>query len=322
VDARTDLFALGVTLIEVLSGERIFEGSTYTECMKKVLAFKTEELERFDVKSNPEFSQFLRKLLNPKKEERFSSAREALDVVDEKKSSTFIRPIFKQQKKNYIPVGIAVAALLAVIIFGWTTMQSFRETEYGEPKKETLLTDSQQVQKSEAVIEKPAPILQADNGAKPKQETVDKKVDGVSRIDSGRVYITSTPWAKVYVNNELIGETPISKPIILAAGNNTVMFSNPSFDPIVKTIIVEANRDISVIGDFMENAGYVMCVARPWAEIYVDEQYKNITPLEKPLLLSAGKHSLRFKNSAFADLVKEIVVKAKDTIHVSMSFTK
>jgi hypothetical protein len=39
-------------------------------------------------------------------------------------------------------------------------------------------------------------------------------------------------------------------------------------------------------------------------------------------MLSAGKHTFRFKNSAFPDLVKEVTVKAQDTIHLSMTFAK
>ncbi len=322
VDARTDLFALGVTLVEVLSGERIFEGSTYTECMKKVLAFKTDELDRFDIKSTPEFSNFLRKLLNPKKDDRFSSAREALDMIDEKKSSTVVGPIISPKKKNLIPMGISVIVLIISLVFGWTILTSTVPSEKVDAKKELPTSDTQKIQSREVFNVKPTSIMQSDKVVLPKEESVSKKEENVVHIDSGKVYITSTPWAKVYINNELIGETPISKPIILAAGSNTVMFSNPSFDPIIKTIIVEANQDISVAGNFMENAGYIMCVVSPWAEVYVDEQYKNITPLEKPIMISAGKHTIRFRNSAFTDLVKEVTVKAKDTIHVSMTFTK
>jgi serine/threonine protein kinase len=322
VDARTDLFALGVTLVEVLSGERIFEGSTYTECMRKVLAFKTEELQRFDVKSNPEFSEFLRKLLNPKKDERISSAQEALDKIEEKKSSTSVRPIISSTKNYFIPIGIAIIALLAVIVFGWTKFTSTAPTELSEIKKEFLAGDSQKIQVPEIINAKPASIVPNEKVTEPKGEIIDKKNENIIRADSGKIYFTSSPWAKVYVNNELIGETPISKPIVLASGSHIVMFSNPSFDPIIKTIVVESNRELTVAGNFLENAGYVMCVVSPWAEVYVDEQFKNITPLEKPILLSAGKHSLRFKNSAFSDLIKEITVKAKDTIHVSMTFTK
>lgn len=322
VDARTDLFALGVTLVEVLSGERIFEGSTYTECMKKVLAFKTEELDRFDDNSNPEFSQFLRKLLNPKKDERFSSAREALNSVDEKKSSSFFRPVIQSKKKNLIPYAIAAITILSIIVFGWSKILYPGSDETSKTTNDLTLPDTQTVQSVELSSERPQLKPSNEKTIVPKDQPIGTNDEGIVRTDSGKVYLTSNPWAKVYVNNELIGETPISKAIVLPAGSHTVMFSNPSFDPIVKTIIVEVNRDINVAGDFMENAGYVMCVVQPWGEVYVDEQYKNITPLEKPIVLSSGKHTLRIKNSAFADLVKEVNIRPKDTIHVSMTFTK
>jgi hypothetical protein len=147
----------------------------------------------------------------------------------------------------------------------------------------------------------------------------EKNIIAVSK-DSGKVYLTSTPWAKVYVNNQLIGETPIARPVILASGSHTVMFANPSFDPIVKTIIVESNREVTVTGNFLEQAGYLQCNVTPWAEVFVDELYKDTTPLSKPMMLSAGRHSVRFRNSAFSDIVKDITVKAKDTTQLTISF--
>ena len=45
-DARADLFSLGTTLVETLSGERLFEGVTYTECLNKVSSFKTDMIDR------------------------------------------------------------------------------------------------------------------------------------------------------------------------------------------------------------------------------------------------------------------------------------
>jgi serine/threonine protein kinase len=175
VDARTDLFALGVTLVEVLTGERIFEGSTYTECMKKVLAFRTEELDRFDNQSNPEFSQFLRKLLSPKKDDRFSSAREALDILDGKRSSAFVRPIIHQHKRNYIPVGVAAVALLAVIIFGWTALRSNSPAEFTQIKKEIPVSDSQKVQTPETIDAKPISNSLNNKVIEPRERLVNKK---------------------------------------------------------------------------------------------------------------------------------------------------
>ncbi len=322
IDERTDLFSLGVTLIEVLSGERIFEGSTYSECMKKVLAFKIDELKRFEIRSNTEFSAFLQKLLHPKKEDRFSSAKEALNSIDEKKSSIFLPPMTLTTRKKFVPMGITALFFAAVVIVGLMTLSNpLPQKENGGDGKQYQTDGDSTSEHIEPV--KSIPIESSNNKrTDPLVERTVEKENTVSIVDSGKVYLTSTPWAKVYVNNQLIGETPIARPIILAAGSHTIMFANPSFDPIVKSISVEPHQEITVAGNFIENAGYLLCVVTPWAEVYVDEQYKDTTPLTKPILLSAGKHSVRFKNSAFADVVKEIVVASKDTILVTVLFTK
>jgi hypothetical protein len=99
------------------------------------------------------------------------------------------------------------------------------------------------------------------------------------------------------------------------------MFTNPAFDPILKSVAIEGDKEITVKGDFFSRAGFVACSVTPWAEIFVDEQPKGITPL-KPIILSAGKHSVRFRNPAFEDIVKEVVVAPKDTVRLSISFTQ
>lgn len=321
IDERTDLFSLGVTLIEVLSGERIFEGSTYSECMKKVLSFKVDELQRFDVHSSPIFPGFLIKLLHPKKEERFISAHEALNILDEKKSSIFIRPIVASRKK-YIPLVVGIFVCL-LFIFGWMELRPKQELIPQDriiiPAQTTsdsiVLSTNKSLNDEQQQTSTTKPIVQ-------EITTNDAKEELVEIIDSGKVYITSNPWAKVYINNQLIGETPIAKPVILAAGNHSIMFSNPSFDPIIKTVTVQSNRDVSVVGNFIEQAGFLMCMITPWAEIYIDEQYKDTTPLTKPIMVSAGKHTVRFKNPAFTDIVKEIVIISKDTTHLIVDLTK
>ena len=322
IDSRTDLFALGLTLVEILSGERIFEGSTYSECMKKVLAFKVDELKRFESISDPEFDSFLEKLLHPEKEMRFPSAREALKSIGDKKYSNDVRPVSASPKKRSFIIGIAAVALVAIVVFGWISVsrQSLPEvaTEYQQPQS---ITADPMTVKKEQIEDRPVEAVKKQSPAAIMEKSDEKNIVAVSK-DSGKVYLTSTPWAKVYVNNQLIGETPIARPVTLAAGSHTVMFTNPSFDPIVKTITMESNREITVTGNFLEQAGYLQCNVTPWAEVFVDEQYKDTTPLSKPLMVSAGRHSLRFRNSAFPDIVKDIIVKAKDTTQLTISFHK
>ena len=97
---------------------------------------------------------------------------------------------------------------------------------------------------------------------------------------------------------------------------------HPSFEPILQTITVLPNRELLVAGNFIENAGFLNCIATPWAEVYVDEQYKDTTPMEKPIVLSPGNHHVRFKNASFVDVLREVTIKSKDTISLCIFFEK
>lgn len=320
VDERTDLFALGATVVEVLSGERIFEGSTYTECMKKVLAFKEPDLEHYASFSSHEFILFLKRLMHPKKEERFVSAKEALSALGEKKSSVFVRQdaIPQSKRRMFVPaIGGAVIVIL-FILFGWMKLSEQSVVPSSQPQSnERVAFDTIRNTEQSRSAALQSPVLPTfgsrDTGSK------GTHLRSVAK-DSGKIFLTSAPWAKVYIDNRLIGETPIAAPFILAAGQHTVMFTNPSFEPIMKTIVVEPNKELTVNGNFFENVGYVACTAVPWADVYIDEQKKDTTPLEKPIMITAGKHSIRFKNPAFIDIVKEVTVVPKETLQITISF--
>lgn len=324
IDARTDLFSLGATLVEALSGERIFEGSTYSDCMKKVLAFREPDLQKFVPESSAAFVDFLKKLMAPKRNDRFASAQDALSALGEKKSDIFFRQAASGSYavKRVMP-GVATALVVvlgALVLWSYST----RHSPDGEAVKK--FSDSSEVGKVELTnktagegkeIESPVP------GASGISSIAANKTASaeIRNIDSGLVFITSTPWAKVFVDNALIGETPMAKPLKLSAGQHTIMFTNPAFDPILKSMTIEADKEITVTGDFFSHAGFVVCSVMPWAEVFIDEQSKGITPL-KPIILSSGKHSVRFRNPAFADIVKEILVEPKDTVRMSISFTQ
>jgi eukaryotic-like serine/threonine-protein kinase len=325
VDARTDLFSLGATLVEVLTGERIFEGSTYSECLKKVLAFKAVDIEHLSVNSSPEFTAFLQKLMHPKKEERFNTAQDALNALDEKKSSIFILPDIRTTTKHrkHHPVAAGIVLVVLIGIISWV---SFRQSDGSEifptmsNAKDSGQTGSQVIA---AQGDPPREHMSTQSEGDPppvppgKKETVKSTLQA---IDSGKVYFICIPWAKVYIDDKPVGETPIA-PMLLTAGHHIVTFDNPSFDPIVRSVTVEAHRDITVTGDFMQNVGYVMCNVHPWADVYVDEQKKGTTPM-KPIMLSSGMHTLRFKNISYEDIVKEITVTAKDTLPMTVTFNK
>jgi hypothetical protein len=62
--------------------------------------------------------------------------------------------------------------------------------------------------------------------------------------------------------------------------------------------------------------------ATPWAEVFIDDQYRETTPLKKPLILSAGAHKIRLHNPAFSDVVRDVTVTAHDTTGLSITLLR
>lgn len=322
-DHRTDLFALGVTVVEALTGERLFEGSTVTECMKKVSAFTAADLDRFSSAASPEFIAFLKRLMHPNREERFASADDALAALNERPSAIFAPPLTAAKRNGPRSLLIAAVSLLLLAAV-FAAVWPFGGTE--PPNVTVPENDTARVADDGTV-----PAERREEGARTASEPLPaEKKNGAPAAartasalpDSGRIIVASTPWAKVFVDNQLVGETPLARPVTLAAGVHTVTFANPSFEPIVRMVTVEAGREQTVTGDFLENVGYLLCTVAPWGEVFVDDVYKDTTPLAKPLIVTAGVRRVRFRNPNFAEIVRDVTVPPRDTVRLTITFAK
>ncbi len=330
-DARADLFSLGATVIETLSGERLFEGATYTECLNKVSSFRADMLDRFIPMSSAEFVEFVKRLMHPDKRLRFASADEALAALHgERPASSITLPNPSRAKWIRPSTIVAAMVIVAAVIYGVNSFaRRLPQQQISLPAKDSTVLLSVDTAMKSAVTAQPIVTL-LEESAKPRKETKSNvkqsaepmSDESKSPTDSGSVTITSTPWAKVYLDNTLIGETPLAAPIVLSSGSHTIVFTHPSFEPVVKTVRISRDVQLRVDCNFLTSAGFLNCTASPWAEIYVDDVYRDTTPLDKAVVLSAGKHDVRFHNPAFKDIRQEITIAAHDTLHLSISFSR
>jgi hypothetical protein len=169
-------------------------------------------------------------------------------------------------------------------------------------------------------------VLRADAGrdahtVSQKLVSSDEKTIRKPSTDSGFVQISCTPWAKVFFGNEYVGTTPIAGSLKVKAGVHTVTFNNPSFLPIVRSVTVHAGTQSHIEANFLEQAGYLVVVSQPWAEIYVDDQYRETTPLAQPLMVTSGNRKVRLHNPAFEDFVTTVKIGLRDTVKLVKSFT-
>ncbi len=80
VDARTDIFALGIVLYELLSGERLYDGSSAFSIFDKVVNQPAPRLGNV-VRVAPELEEIVARCLAKKPEDRFESAAQLADAL-------------------------------------------------------------------------------------------------------------------------------------------------------------------------------------------------------------------------------------------------
>ncbi len=76
VDARTDIFAVGIILWELLAGQRLFLGDTDFQTVKKVQAAQVPSISKINKKVPPELERILNKTLAREPAQRYRTARE------------------------------------------------------------------------------------------------------------------------------------------------------------------------------------------------------------------------------------------------------
>ena len=151
LDARTDLFSLGVVLYEMTTGRLPFSGRQASEVMDRILHAQPEALARFNYDVPAELERIIRKCLEKDRERRYQSARDLLiDLKNLKRDSdsgkaaevlprrerweerlTFRRPRWRWAWAALLPV------LLVAGFFAW---RAWRVPESTEPLRAVPLT--------------------------------------------------------------------------------------------------------------------------------------------------------------------------------------
>jgi eukaryotic-like serine/threonine-protein kinase len=84
VDSRTDIFAYGAVLYELISGKRAFRRDTAAETMTAILKEEPPEFDPIDSPVSPALERIVRRCLEKKPEQRFQSAKDlafALEAI-------------------------------------------------------------------------------------------------------------------------------------------------------------------------------------------------------------------------------------------------
>ncbi len=128
VDGRTDLYALGILLHEMLTGELPFAGGTQAEVLAQRLTGATRDLRTAGVEAPRSLAAIVRRLLQRDPARRYQSARELLDELDGLRGVKARVWHWRYWRQSQHGPGVALAALGVVVLLaaGWTLRERIR----------------------------------------------------------------------------------------------------------------------------------------------------------------------------------------------------
>ncbi len=332
VDGRTDLFSLGVTLVESVTGEQILLGNSYAECLSRIQSFREEYIEKFSEKFSPTMLEFVKRLLAHERDARFSTAEAAINFLNlstgHERVMKRVGKLVNRRKKRValaaFGIMLAIASLLTYVVINSTekNLRAARENIADTSVHEATEMKPSGEETSTSVNDSRKKVIL--NGASLSQTTLrsGRSKDSIAAplTDSGYVSIACNPWADVNIDSEYVGKTPLSGSIKFPVGRHIVTFTNPFFVPIIKEVEVQPKNLSTVEADFFKNAGYVLITVIPWGDIFVDDLKRDTTPLSKPIIVSAGARRLRIHNPSFQDIFQTLNVIPGDTLRLNFNF--
>ena len=121
VDHRSDIFAFGAVLYEMLSGRRAFKGETAVETLNAILKEDPSDLSMVTAEIDPALERIVRHCLEKSPDERFQSARDLAFALESLSgSSTSVQTPLTMEKlrvRKHLPWIAAGLLLLTTIVF-------------------------------------------------------------------------------------------------------------------------------------------------------------------------------------------------------------
>jgi eukaryotic-like serine/threonine-protein kinase len=123
-DARSDVFALGVVMFELLTGRRPFAGESAWATMSATVTTDAPDVSRLRPDTPPALARIVARALARRPEDRYSSARALADQLAALRAPVLSPPA--SSRRGTIVAAAVVVAVGAIAVAGWAWQQTSR----------------------------------------------------------------------------------------------------------------------------------------------------------------------------------------------------
>jgi eukaryotic-like serine/threonine-protein kinase len=311
VTTASDIFSLGVTFYQLLTGQKIFQAEHFSDSLKKVLSFNPPPLAQWRDDVPPELDRLILRMLEKQQAKRWTSATAILEALEsqgllanlgdpkliirrswddpldphtEATPTPSTHYLKARQRKAWLTYSAALVFILLVVGYVVTRQQSRPEVEEIASRKPEPLTKADTLHQSES-------LLSADSATAVRQKSESQ--------------VTTPSVGKGVPVQESQKAEP--RP---PAGN-----VEPKSSP-VKSPPKEQTKDPTLLTDLRPARLVVQC--DPWADVYLDDVFLATTPFEA-VQVTPGLHRLTFRHTNFPPVFREINAKPGQAIDLSVN---
>jgi len=249
LDARSDMFSLGVVLYQMVTGKKPFVEDEKRSAMHKIRLEKHLSVRKLNPEIPRELERVIDKCLEKQPRDRWRSAQHMVMALE--------RFLAKHVEMNH-------HARLVLFMRAQNVITELEAEEYLNPhalggEKGGALPNVQARHAvrsglvAHAVTFGVLALILGLIHVAPLQATPHTPTTGIGTADPGHGFVRlhALPWAKISIDGLDKGATPIAKPIELGEGPHKIVFTHDAFAPIERTIELSTSTDaVPVAVDF------------------------------------------------------------------------
>lgn len=139
IDARTDLYSLGVTLYECLTGEVPFEGATMIQLFHRILASEPPEPREVNERVDDVLNGIVKRAMARQREHRFADAGEMARALESWLQSTARAAPAARRRPSQIRGPLVAAVVIAAGAAAWFAFRGSGGAPHSTPRVTTAL---------------------------------------------------------------------------------------------------------------------------------------------------------------------------------------
>ncbi|MBT9591026.1 MAG: protein kinase [Thiobacillus sp.] len=287
-DGKTDIFALGVVLYEMLTGTTPFNGDNLSAIMYKILNEDPTPPSVINPRVPPIFDRIVSRALAKRPEDRYQTARE-----------------FAQDLRNQDAVPLHAASQPTASNRSATTRQArslppeeHDTTLFLPPHQARKVFAAASVDRRAGIKGKIALALQA---ALLSRKALFFAVP-VLVITAFAIYLQSPQPLRRAAPAQVapvsgMPRVPVPQPAVVAA-NAPVVFPAAPAKPVAR--VVPAAKTTPAPAALAQEKATLSLAISPWGEVFIDGKSMGVSPPLNTLQLEPGRHTVEIRNQAFA----------------------